>query len=759
MNDLLPLFRGITKFMYLISAFILLYYADVGAGFHTGGTETMCWSKSIGPGPAGGGTSTPMQDCGGATISVSLIQSLPVKEGDTMTFTSTFTVPSASNWKSNPQVTHANLHACPWGTDGTNCNPLTETAPMIVSSPVNGNFNTTPGPTSPGTFTVTGSLAVTRGNWTIMGHYIMMKNDLSVQYDLAGGMWFYVYPPKALQSSSTTRSSKTSSETSSGDTAGILSSTSASAAGVGNYQASGSSPSSNHTVGLAVGLSIGLTALAIGIVLGVIYFRRRRQLHDDDPYLPHQMENGIPAKKGVSKIKVPKFPGVSKPFPNAIETTSEITHSILVEIPDIQDVRIQGKLGEGNFGVVYKGLWGALPIALKQITSFQLEECRDEASILLRLKHPNCVLFLGYHTSAEKIQYIVTEFMENGSLVDYLRKHPRIEEATLIRMALDAANGMTYLASCNIIHRDLAARNLLVDASLKVKVADFGLSRLVKDENYYVGQSNKAFPVRWSAPESLKFNLWTTNSDLWSFAIVLWEIFSQGMMPYTGKSNSEVVYLITKEQYRLPQDDIPDEIYKLMRQLQDEDPHKRGNFEEISQKLKEILHRCLGETPSLPPKPQYSTINRNFGEISTTSTRPVKSSTRPVKTSTLRSNPVNGKTTLRPKTPPRKVQVEKKIPVQVEKKVQVESTKVHDSITPGKEEVSYDSIAPFKETQVEKPIVQVEKPSNIQVENPDSGKLGGALRFLTPKIGRRQQNPQKPPKPPKPSKGLINLPN
>ena len=157
-----------------------------------------------------------------------------------------------------------------------------------------------------------------------------------------------------------------------------------------------------------------------------------------------------------------------------------------------------------------------------------------EAQLMKRLHHPKLIRLYAVCTSEEPI-FIVTELMKNGSLLNFLRNKGReTVYEKLMDMAIQIATGMSYLESKNYCHRDLAARNVLVGEKSVVKVADFGLARVIV-EREYVAREGARFPIKWTAPEALYHNRFTTKSDVWSFGILLSEIISHGANPYPGK--------------------------------------------------------------------------------------------------------------------------------------------------------------------------------------------------------------------------------
>lgn len=232
------------------------------------------------------------------------------------------------------------------------------------------------------------------------------------------------------------------------------------------------------------------------------------------------------------------------------------------------DVILLEKIGRGNFGDVYKAQLKTCKteVAVKTckvtLPDEQKRKFLQEGRILKQYDHPNIVKLIGICVQKQPIM-IVMELVPGGSLLTYLRKNTNtITQQEQLRMCKDAAAGMRYLESKYCIHRDLAARNCLVGYESIVKISDFGMSR--EEEEYIVSDGMKQIPIKWTAPEALNFGKYTSLCDVWSYGILMWEIFSKGGNPYSGMSNSQAREKIDAG-YRMPApESTPDEIYRLM---------------------------------------------------------------------------------------------------------------------------------------------------------------------------------------------------
>nr|XP_057912075.1 tyrosine-protein kinase Fer isoform X2 [Doryrhamphus excisus] len=251
-----------------------------------------------------------------------------------------------------------------------------------------------------------------------------------------------------------------------------------------------------------------------------------------------------------------------------------------------EDVVLGELLGKGNFGEVFKGtlLRDKTPVAVKTCKEDLPPELKirflSEARILKQYDHSNIVKLIGVCTQRQPI-YIVMELVPGGDFLSFLRKKKdELKTKQLVRFSVDAAAGMAYLESKNCIHRDLAARNCLVGEGSVLKISDFGMSRQ-EDDGVYSSSGLKQIPIKWTAPEALNYGRYSSESDVWSYGILLWETFSLGVCPYPGMTNQQAREQVEKG-YRMacPQR-CPDDVYKVMQRCWKYNPEERPKFSEL----------------------------------------------------------------------------------------------------------------------------------------------------------------------------------
>ncbi|XP_067254475.1 tyrosine-protein kinase transmembrane receptor ROR2 isoform X1 [Chanodichthys erythropterus] len=279
---------------------------------------------------------------------------------------------------------------------------------------------------------------------------------------------------------------------------------------------------------------------------------------------------------------------------------------------NLSAVRFMEELGEDRFGKVYKGhLYGTAPGEQTQVVAIKTvkdkdegplrEEFRHEAMLRSRLQHPNIVCLLGVITKEQPMSMIFSysghgdlhEFLvmrsphsDVGSSDDDKTVKSTLEQADFLHIVTQIAAGMEYLSSHHVVHKDLAARNILVCDKLNVKILDLGLFREVYSADYYKLMGTSPFPVRWMSPEAILYGKFSTDSDIWAYGVVLWEIFSYGLQPYCGYSNQDVIEMVRNRQVLSCPDDCPAWIYTLMLECWNEFPARRPRFKDIHARLR-----------------------------------------------------------------------------------------------------------------------------------------------------------------------------
>ncbi|KAL6208015.1 hypothetical protein ACLB2K_018967 [Fragaria x ananassa] len=267
-----------------------------------------------------------------------------------------------------------------------------------------------------------------------------------------------------------------------------------------------------------------------------------------------------------------------------------------------EDLQIGERIGIGSYGEVYHADWNGTEVAVKKFldqdfSGDALVQFRCEVEIMLRLRHPNVVLFMGAVTRPPHFS-ILTEFLPRGSLYRLLhRPNSQLDEKRRMRMALDVAKGMNYLHTSNptVVHRDLKSPNLLVDKNWNVKVCDFGLSR-TKHHTYLSSKSTAGTP-EWMAPEVLRNELANEKCDVYSFGVILWEL-TTCCIPWKGLNPMQVVGAVGFQNRRL---EIPDDVDPVVAEIicdcWQTEPNLRPSFSQLMVRLKR-LQRLVGRTNS-----------------------------------------------------------------------------------------------------------------------------------------------------------------
>eukprot|EP00038_Savillea_parva_P004087 m.133938 g.133938 ORF g.133938 m.133938 type:complete len:832 (-) comp11370_c0_seq4:81-2576(-) len=260
------------------------------------------------------------------------------------------------------------------------------------------------------------------------------------------------------------------------------------------------------------------------------------------------------------------------------------------------DITLGERLGWGNFGDVMRGVIvrTGMECAVKTCreTVTNPERFLEEADTLAQYTHPNIVTLYGVVKHHPVM--ILLELCLGGELLKFLRaRNDEIEVGQKVKMCLEAGLGMAYLHSKQCIHRDLAARNCLLTGGNPnvLKISDFGMSRVNEDDEdvYTVQTTAKAIPIRWTAPEALVHLEYHTASDVWSYGILMWEIFSGGKLPYAGFSNSQVKHEVIENEYRLPKvDGCPTKMHDIMTRTWEYEPKVRPTMQAVCHEIAAI---------------------------------------------------------------------------------------------------------------------------------------------------------------------------
>ncbi|NXY26259.1 IGF1R factor, partial [Atrichornis clamosus] len=291
-----------------------------------------------------------------------------------------------------------------------------------------------------------------------------------------------------------------------------------------------------------------------------------------------------------------------------------------------EKITVIRELGQGSFGMVYEGLALGLvtegeetKVALKTVnelaTMRERIEFLNEASVMKAFKCHHVVRLLGVVSQGQPA-LVIMELMTRGDLKSYLRSlRPEAENnpglpppslKDMIQMAGEIADGMAYLNANKFVHRDLAARNCMVSEDFTVKIGggwaavsrlcqacvsccshpppppppppDFGMTRDIYETDYYRKGGKGLLPVRWMSPEALKDGIFNTQSDVWSFGVVLWEIATLAEQPYQGMSNEQVLRFVMDNGVLERPENCPDKLHELMCLCWQQNPRQRPSF-------------------------------------------------------------------------------------------------------------------------------------------------------------------------------------
>ena len=353
---------------------------------------------------------------------------------------------------------------------------------------------------------------------------------------------------------------------------------SASAQNIDCTESAGAAASSALSSSVIAGITIGAIGfiVIVSILVLVLIFTKRRK---NQPQNFEDMVKMLTVVHKDGKKKVPR------------------------EIKRV-NIKIFEVVGKGNFGEVSKGLLSEIPGVLGYIVAIKSlhdvpganrTEILEEAALMAQFDHPYVTGLIGVVTIGAPL-LVVMEYCEHGSFNHYLAKND-LANHVKVMLAADCADGLAYLASIKLVHRDVAARNVLVSSERRAKIADFGMSRETVGSDYYRSKGGQ-LPIRWTAPEALEEQKFSEKSDVWSYGVLLHEIWTKAELPYKDMDNRRV-WVEVLAGYRLPcPPGCPQEIHALMLQCWQE-PQNRPTFDTLRVAFRKMEEGDFGEATKL----------------------------------------------------------------------------------------------------------------------------------------------------------------
>ncbi|XP_054720908.1 proto-oncogene tyrosine-protein kinase ROS-like [Uloborus diversus] len=393
-------------------------------------------------------------------------------------------------------------------------------------------------------------------------------------------------------------------------------------------------PAQDDSIGVAVSASVVILVLVCGIFATLYIIRLKKEkckkLQEATPTNPLAPDLELATLEDLPLHA--NFVHQTNALYNLFDMPSD---EELITLPQIKrdQIILTKFLGSGAFGEVFEGIAyfsadvPALKIAIKTLkkgaTDHEKEEFVKEAKLMSHFKHDHILQLLGVCFDNNP-NLIILELMEGGDLLSYLRSNrPTVFESSslsmddLLRICIDVAMGCKYLEDLHFVHRDLAARNCLVSSHDPerriVKIGDFGLARDIYKSDYYRKEGEGLLPVRWMSPESLLYGVFTSQSDVWAFGVLLWEVMTLGQQPYPARSNMEVLHYVRAGGLLEKPESCPDELHQVMLSCWNYEEENRPTFCYCLHKLQELRNKLPPSILNMPAVCNLNYIRANMG--------------------------------------------------------------------------------------------------------------------------------------------------
>ncbi|XP_033000825.1 inactive tyrosine-protein kinase 7 [Lacerta agilis] len=362
-----------------------------------------------------------------------------------------------------------------------------------------------------------------------------------------------------------------------------------------------------------IGLSVGAAVAYIIIVLGLMFYckkrrkanRLKKQPEGEEPEM-ECLNGGTLLQNGQTTAEIQEEVALTNlGSGSAVSKRHSASDKMHFPRSNLQTITT---LGKGEFGEVFlakaKGIEDNETEVLVLVKSLQTRDeqlqldFRREFEMFGKLNHSNVVRLLGLCRETEP-HYMVLEYVDLGDLKQFLRisrtkdeklKPQPISTKQKVSFCCQVALGMEHMSNSRFVHKDLAARNCLVSAQRQVKVSSLSLSKDVYSSEYYHYHQAR-IPLRWMPPEAVLEDEFSTKSDVWSFGVVMWEIFTLGDLPHSKLADEEVLSGLQSGKMKLPHPEgCPSKVYKVMQRCWAPSPKDRPSFSEVA--------NMLGESPS-----------------------------------------------------------------------------------------------------------------------------------------------------------------
>ncbi|CAG5115203.1 unnamed protein product, partial [Candidula unifasciata] len=361
---------------------------------------------------------------------------------------------------------------------------------------------------------------------------------------------------------------------------------------------------------ITIGVIAGIAVLLLSLILAVVLVIRKQ-------YKKKKIQQFIIRGPDTELATLRELPRTAFQTSNTLYAMNiQCTDEEIAKLPHFSrsQLVLTMFLGSGAFGEVFEGLaknilgdsTGETKCAVKTLRKSALEHEKEEflkeALLMKNFRHEHILSLLGVCLDNDP-QFIIMELMEGGDLLSFLRScrattaHPAsLLLPDLVKICVHVARGCKYLEDMHFVHRDLAARNCLVSskstANMIVKIGDFGLARDIYKNDYYRKEGEGLLPVRWMSPESLVDGFFTTQSDIWAFGVLMWEVVTLGQQPYPARTNIEVLHFVRDRGKLERPDKCADEMYSLMNKCWDFLADHRPSFADLLAELETFQEKC-----------------------------------------------------------------------------------------------------------------------------------------------------------------------